>query len=320
VRGEDGSVERVVETKVHGDATPEQLAIREVNAGVYAFDGAALKDALERLTPDNAQGELYLPSTLELLDRVAAHPLDDPTLLLGVNDRADLARVRGLAQDRIHRRHMRAGVTIVDPASTLVDVSVAIGADTVVEPSSFLRGATTVGERCVVGPLTTLIDARLGDEVRVPHSYLVECEVRTGANVGPFAYLRPGALLRERAKAGTFVEIKNSDIGEGTKVPHLSYIGDADVGPNTNLGAATITSNYDGYRKHRTTIGADVRTSVDTTLVAPVTIGDGAYTGANSAITDDVPPGALGIARERQTNIEGYAERKKKREAPDTPS
>jgi bifunctional UDP-N-acetylglucosamine pyrophosphorylase / glucosamine-1-phosphate N-acetyltransferase len=228
--------------------------------------------------------------------------------------------VRALAQARIHRAHMRAGVTIVDPASTLVDATVAIGADTVIEPSSFLRGRTMIGAGCAVGPLTTLIDTTLGDHVRVPHSYLVECEVRAGASVGPFAYLRPGTLLRERAKAGTFVEIKNSDIGEGTKVPHLSYIGDADVGPNTNLGAATITANYDGTRKHRTTIGADVRTSVDTTLVAPVTIGDGAYVGANSAITEDVPPGALGIARERQTNIEGYAERKKKREAPDTPS
>jgi bifunctional UDP-N-acetylglucosamine pyrophosphorylase/glucosamine-1-phosphate N-acetyltransferase len=322
VRREDGSVERVVETKVEGDATAEQLAIREVNAGVYAFDGAALKSALERLTPDNAQGELYLPSTLELLDRVAAHRVDDPTLLLGINDRADLARVRALAQARIHRAHMRAGVTIVDPASTLIDVTVEVGADTVIEPSCFLHGRTTIGAGCAVGPLTTLIDSSLGDEVRVPHSYLVECEVRAGATVGPFAYLRPGTLMRERSKAGTFVEIKNSDIGEGTKVPHLSYIGDADVGPNTNLGAATITSNYDGFNKHRTTIGADVRTSVDTTLVAPVTVGDGAYTGANSAITEDVPPGALGIARERQTNIEGYVERKKKkqREAKDTPS
>jgi bifunctional UDP-N-acetylglucosamine pyrophosphorylase/glucosamine-1-phosphate N-acetyltransferase len=320
VRRDDGSVERVVETKVEGDATAEQLAIREVNAGVYAFDGAALRSALQRLTPDNAQGELYLPSTLELLDLVAAHPLDDPTLLLGVNDRADLARVRELAQARIHRTHMLAGVTVVDPASTLIDITVEIGADTVIEPSSFLRGSTRIGERCTVGPLTTLIDAKLGDEVRVPHSYLVECEVRANASVGPFAYLRPGALLRERAKAGTFVEIKNSDIGEGTKVPHLSYIGDADVGPNTNLGAATITANYDGTRKHRTTVGANVHTSVDTTLIAPVTIGDGATVGANSAITEDVPPGALGIARERQTNIEGYAERKKKREAKDTPS
>jgi len=315
-------VERVVETKVEGDATVEQLAIREVNAGVYAFDGSALKAALERLTPDNAQGELYLPSTLELLDRVAAHRVDDPTLLLGINDRADLARVRALAQARIHRAHMRAGVTIVDPASTLIDVTVEVGADTVIEPSCFLRGQTTIGGGCAVGPLTTLIDTSLGDEVRVLHSYLVECEVRAGGTVGPFAYLRPGTLMRERSKAGTFVEIKNSDIGEGTKVPHLSYIGDADVGPNTNLGAATITSNYDGFHKHRTTIGADVRTSVDTTLVAPVTVGDGAFTGANSAITEDVPPGALGIARPRQTNIEGYVERKKKqqREAKDTPS
>jgi bifunctional UDP-N-acetylglucosamine pyrophosphorylase / glucosamine-1-phosphate N-acetyltransferase len=319
VRNDDGSVARVVETKVAGDATAQELAIREVNAGVYAFDGAALKGALERLTPDNAQGELYLPSTLELLDRVAAHPLDDPTLLLGVNDRVDLARVRALAQARIHQAHMRAGVTIVDPAGTLVDVTVAIGADTVVEPSCFLRGQTNIGKGCTIGPLTTLIDTALGDEVRVPHSYLVECEVRAGASVGPFAYLRPGTLLRERSKAGTFVEIKNSDIGEGTKVPHLSYIGDADVGPNTNLGAATITANYDGARKHRTTVGANVRTSVDSTLVAPVTIGDGATVAANSAITEDVPPGALGIARERQTNIEGYAERKK-REAQDTPS
>jgi bifunctional UDP-N-acetylglucosamine pyrophosphorylase / glucosamine-1-phosphate N-acetyltransferase len=309
-----------VETKVAGDATADEHAIREVNAGVYAFDGAALRDGLERLTPDNAQGELYLTTVLELLDRVGAQRLDDPTLLLGVNDRADLARVRALAQERIHGAHMRAGVTIVDPASTLVDVTVAIGADTVIEPSCFLRGATTIGERCAVGPLTTLIDTTLGDEVRVPHSYLVECEVRAGASVGPFAYLRPGTLLRERSKAGTFVEIKNSDIGEATKVPHLSYIGDADVGPNTNLGAATITANYDGTRKHRTTIGADVRTSVDTTLVAPVTIGDGAVIGANSAITEDVPPGALGIARERQTNIEGYAERRRAREASDTPS
>jgi bifunctional UDP-N-acetylglucosamine pyrophosphorylase/glucosamine-1-phosphate N-acetyltransferase len=320
VRREDGSVLRVVETKVEGDATAEQLAIREVNAGVYAFDGPALKEALDRLTPDNAQGELYLPSTLELLDRVAAYPLDDPTLLLGINDRADLARVRALAQARIHRAHMRAGVTIVDPASTLIDVTVQVGADTVIEPFCFLRGQTVIGAGCAVGPLTTLIDTRLGDEVRVPHSYLVECEVRAAATVGPFAYLRPGTLLRERSKAGTFVEIKNSDIGEGTKVPHLSYIGDADVGPNTNLGAATITSNYDGFRKHRTTIGADVRTSVDTTLVAPVTVGDGAYTGANSAITEDVPPGALGIARPRQTNIDGYVERRKEREAKDTPS
>jgi bifunctional UDP-N-acetylglucosamine pyrophosphorylase/glucosamine-1-phosphate N-acetyltransferase len=320
IRRPDGSVARVVETKVAGDATAEELAIREVNAGLYAFDAAALKDALQRLTPDNAQGELYLPSTVDLLERVAAHTLEDPTVMLGVNDRAELARVRALAQARIHRAHMHAGVTIIDPASTLIDATVAIGPDTVVEPSSFLRGVTTIGERCTVGPLTTLIDTALGDEVRVLHSYLVECEVRDGAVIGPFAYLRPGTLMRERSKAGTFVEIKNSDIGEGTKVPHLSYLGDADVGPNTNIGAANVTANYDGTRKHRTTIGANVKTSVDTTFVAPVKVGDGAYTAANSAITDDVPPDALGIARPRQENIEGYAERKRAREAADAGS
>jgi bifunctional UDP-N-acetylglucosamine pyrophosphorylase/glucosamine-1-phosphate N-acetyltransferase len=320
VRRQDASVARVVETKSPGDATHHDLAIREVNAGVYAFDGAALKDALHRLTPDNAQGELYLPSTVELLDRVAAQPLDDPTAMLGVNDRVELARVRALAQARINAAHMRAGVTLVDPATTLIDVSVRIGEDTVIQPSTFLRGATTVGERCAIGPLTTVIDATIGDEVTILHSYLTSCEVRANATIGPFAYLRPGTLLRERAKAGTFVEIKNSDIGEGTKVPHLSYIGDADVGPGTNIGAANVTANYDGVNKHRTTIGADVHTSVDTTFVAPVTVGDGAYTAANSAITEDVPPGALGIARPRQTNIEGYAERKRKRDAPDTSS
>jgi bifunctional UDP-N-acetylglucosamine pyrophosphorylase/glucosamine-1-phosphate N-acetyltransferase len=316
VRDADGAVARVVETKRPGDATDNELAIAEVNAGVYAFEAAALLDALRRVGTDNAQGEIYLPAALAVLRqdgaRVAALAVDDPTLLLGVNDRVELARVRAIAQQRIHEAHMRAGVTIVDPATTTIDVDVRIGADTVIEPSTFLRGATTVGERCTVGPLTTAIDATLGDEVSVVHSYLTGCEVRAGATVGPFAYLRPGALLRERSKAGTFVEIKNSDIGEGTKVPHLSYVGDADVGPGTNLGAATITANYDGRNKHRTTIGANVRTSVDTTLVAPVTVGDEAYTGAGSVVTDDVPPGALAIARARQTNIDDYAERKRK--------
>jgi bifunctional UDP-N-acetylglucosamine pyrophosphorylase/glucosamine-1-phosphate N-acetyltransferase len=316
VRDGDGDVARVVETKRPGDATDDELAIAEVNAGVYAFDGERLLDALGRVGTDNAQGEVYLPAALALLRaggaRVAAVTVDDPSLLLGVNDRVELARVRRIAQQRIHEAHMRAGVTIVDPATTTIDVDVRVGADTVIEPSTFLRGATTVGERCTVGPLTTAIDATLADEVSVVHSYLNGCEVRAGATVGPFAYLRPGALLRERAKAGTFVEIKNSDIGVGTKVPHLSYVGDADVGPGTNLGAATITANYDGRKKHRTTIGANVRTSVDTTLVAPVTVGDDAYTGAGSVVTDDVPPGALAIARARQTNIDDYAARRRK--------
>lgn len=313
---DDGTVQGIVETKVAGDATPEQLAIREVNTGVYAFAGAALLAALERIEPANAQGEYYLPDALPLLraegGEIRAHLVEDFALTLGVNDRVDLARIRALAQQRIHDAHARAGVTIVDPASTLIDVGVTIGQDTVVEPASFLRGDTRVGERCVVGPLSTLIDSELGEEVTVAHSYLVEARVGARASVGPFAYLRPGADLHERAKAGTFVEIKNSVIGEGTKVPHLSYVGDADVGPGTNIGAGNITANYDGVRKHRTTIGAGVRTSVDTMFVAPVTVGDGAFTGAGSTITEDVPAGALGIARSRQTNVEGYAERGKR--------
>jgi bifunctional UDP-N-acetylglucosamine pyrophosphorylase/glucosamine-1-phosphate N-acetyltransferase len=316
VRDAGGGVERVVETKTPGDATPEELEINEVNSSIFAFDGDALRDALDKITTDNAQGELYLPDVLAVLrengQTVAAHVLDDPTLALGVNDRVQLAQVRQIAQRRIHDSHGRAGVTIVDPASTLIDVGVTIGEDTVVEPSSFLRGETRIGRGCSVGPLTTLIDSKLGDGVSLPHSYLVSCEVRDGATVGPFAYLRPGTLLRERAKAGTFVEIKNSDVGAGSKVPHLSYIGDADIGEDTNLGAATITANYDGVSKHRTTIGDRVHTGVDTTLVAPVTVNDDAYTGANSAITKNVPRGALAIARERQVNHEGYADRRRR--------
>jgi bifunctional UDP-N-acetylglucosamine pyrophosphorylase/glucosamine-1-phosphate N-acetyltransferase len=315
VRDGDGDVERVVETKKPGDATAAELAIDEVNSSIFAFDGDALREAITALTTDNAQGELYLPDVLPALraqgQTIAAHVLDDPDTALGVNDRVQLATVRAIAQRRIHDAHGRAGVTIVDPASTLIEVGVRIGEDTVVEPSSFLRGDTAIGAGCTVGPLTTLIDVTLRDDVKVPHSYLVSCEVRDGATVGPFAYLRPGTVLRERSKAGTFVEIKNSDVGRGTKVPHLSYIGDADIGEDTNLGAATITANYDGFQKHRTTIGSRVHTGVDTTLVAPVTVGDDAFTGANSAITKTVPDGALAIARERQTNHAGYAARKR---------
>ena len=318
IRASDGSVERVVETKTPGDATPEEEAIREVNTGVYAFAGGDLVEALGRLTSDNAQGELYLPDVLPLLRAdgklIAAHVVTDATLTLGVNSRVELARVRALAQARIQREHALAGVTIVDPQSTLVDAGVEIGRDTVIEPSTFLRGGTRIGERCTIGPLSTLIDTTVGDETRVVHSYLEGAELGSGVSVGPFAYLRPDARLRDRAKAGTFVEIKNSEIGEGTKVPHLSYIGDADVGAGSNVGAGTITANYDGANKHRTTIGSGVKVSVHTSFVAPVTVGDGAYTGAGSVITEDVPPGALGIARERQRNVEGYAERAPRKE------
>jgi bifunctional UDP-N-acetylglucosamine pyrophosphorylase/glucosamine-1-phosphate N-acetyltransferase len=223
--------------------------------------------------------------------------------------------VAAVAQRRINHGHMAAGVGIVDPAVAVIDADVSIGADTVIQPFSTVQGATTIGERSVIGPLSTVVDARVGNESKVVHSYVTGAEIGDRVSVGPFAYLRPGTVLREGSKAGTFVEIKNSDIGAGSKVPHLSYIGDADVGEGTNLGAATITANYDGFRKHRTTIGDRVRTSVDTTLVAPVTVGDEAYTAAGSVITKDVPEGALGVARERQTNIDGYAKRRAERAA-----
>lgn len=314
VRDAGGRVQRVVETKAAGDATAEELEIDEVNSSIYAFDGAALVAALARLRPDNAQRELYLPGVLPALvdagHAIAAHRLADPDEARGVNDRVQLAEVRAIAQRRIHADHGRAGVTIVDPGSTLIDVTVTIGEDTTIEPSSYLRGATRIGRGCRVGPLTTLIHATLHDAVTIPHSYVVSAEIDDEATVGPFAYLRPGTHLKAGSKAGTFVEIKNSIVGAGSKVPHLSYIGDADIGEHVNLGAATITANYDGVDKHRTTIGDRVHTGVDTTLVAPVTLGDDVFTGANSAITKDVPAGALAIARERQSNHEGYAARK----------
>jgi bifunctional UDP-N-acetylglucosamine pyrophosphorylase/glucosamine-1-phosphate N-acetyltransferase len=314
LRDENGDVQRIVETKEEGDATPEQLAIREVNTGVYAFDGGSLLAALGQVEPDNAQGELYLPDALPKLKaagkQIHGHVVTDATLMLQVNHRVELAQVTAIAQQRIHERHQRNGVTIVNPVSTLIDVDVQIGKDTVIEPSTFIRGATTIGEDCAVGPCTTLIDATLGDGVSVPHSYLVQATVEDFGTIGPFAYLRPDAHLHPNAKAGAFVEIKNSNIGKGTKVPHLSYIGDTDIGEKTNIGAGNITANYDGKSKHRTTIGSNVRTSVDTAFVAPVEVGDNAYTGAGSVITEDVPPGALGIARARQKNITDYAERR----------
>jgi len=294
VRDPDGEVQRVVETKREGDSTQAEREIREINTGIFVFAAGPLRQVLPRLNAENAQGELYLPQVLEELRaegaRVTGHVLEDERLVLGVNDRVGLAVVRALAQAAIHERHMLAGVTIVDPATTVIDADVTIGTDTVIEPFTTVRGRSAIGARCTVR-----------------HSYLLDCRLEDGVVVGPFAYLRPGALLREGAKVGTYVEVKNSEIGAGAKIPHLSYIGDADVGAASNLGAATITANYDGRNKHRTTVGAGVRTGVDTTLVAPVTIGDGAYTAAGSVITEDIPPGALGIARERQVNKEGYA-------------
>jgi bifunctional UDP-N-acetylglucosamine pyrophosphorylase/glucosamine-1-phosphate N-acetyltransferase len=323
VRAPDGTVERVVETKAPGDATELELRIREISTGIYAFEGAALLAALDEVRSDNAQGELYLPDVLPIMRArersVLAYEIDDASEL-GINDRVGLAKVRAVAQQRIHEQHMLAGVTIVDPATTVIDVDVRIGQDTVIAPFSSLHGATEIGGGAHVGPLSTLIDTRVGDGASIVHSYLKGADVGDGVSVGPFAYLRPGAVLRAGSKAGTFVEIKNSDIGAGTKVPHLSYIGDTDIGEGTNIGAGTITANYDGKNKSRTSIGSGAFVSVDTMFVAPVSLGDGAYTAAGSVITDDVPPGALGIARARQKNIDGYTERRKQRDSGSRPA
>jgi bifunctional UDP-N-acetylglucosamine pyrophosphorylase / glucosamine-1-phosphate N-acetyltransferase len=311
VRGVDGSVERIAETKYPDRVPPEILDIREINLGTYAFEGSELVRALDRVQP--VDGELQLTDTVPVLagssGRVTTWETHHVPSALGVNSRVELMDAERLAQRRLMEEHARAGVTFLSPETTSIDAAVEIGEDTTIGPGVTLQGGTKVGRGCEVGPQSTLIDAALGDRVRVPHSYLLECEVRDEASIGPFAYLRPGTVVHENAKVGTFVEVKNSEIGRGAKVPHLSYIGDADVGEESNLGASTITANYDGRRKHRTKLGKRVKTSVHTSLVAPLSVGDGAYTGAGSAITEDIPEGALGIARPRQSNIEGYAER-----------
>jgi bifunctional UDP-N-acetylglucosamine pyrophosphorylase / glucosamine-1-phosphate N-acetyltransferase len=314
VRDDDGDIEAIVETKDPAGVDPKVLDINEINTGTYAFAAEPLVEALDNLRDDNSAGEYYLGDVLPFLrehgHRVVAHRASDPNVNLGVNNRADLAVVAAEARRKINDRHMRAGVTIVDPASTWIDADVEIAADATIEPGTALRGATRIGADTIIGPHSTLIDSTVGEQARVIHSYLQDADVGNMVSVGPFAYLRPGAVLETGAKAGTFVEIKNSTVGEKAKVPHLAYVGDADIGANANVGAGSITANYDGRDKHRTKIGEGARISVNTSLVAPVTVGDGAYTGAGSVIREEVPDGALGVSSNEQRNIEGYADRR----------
>lgn len=311
LRDADGRVTRIVEDR---DASEEEKKICEVNAGVYVFEAPALWEALAEVGSDNDQGEMYLTDVVEILagkgQAVLGFTVDDPSVVMGVNSRADLAAAADVMRQRILKRHMLDGVTIVDPATTYVDGGVRIGRDTTLLPMTLLSGDTVIGEDCTIGPSSTVIDSNIDDGVKLVSSYVTGADIAAGCNVGPFAYLRPGARLDPGAKAGTFVEIKNSVIGEGAKVPHLSYVGDAEVGAGTNIGAGNITANYDGMSKHRTSIGKGVHTGADTVFVAPVKVGDGAMTGAGSVITKDVESGALGISRAEQRNIEGYAERK----------
>ena len=312
LRTQDREVIGIVE---QADATPSQLAITEVNAGVYAFDITALRSALSRLRSDNAQQEQYLTDVMSIVRSdghvVRAKHVYDSMLVAGVNDRVQLAELAAELNRRIVAAHQRAGVTVIDPATTWVDVDVTIGRDTVVHPGTQLLGATRIGGRCQIGPDTTLTDVTVGDEAVVVRTHGGQSAIGAGAAVGPFAYLRPGTTLGADGKLGAFVETKNSTIGAGTKVPHLTYVGDADIGEHSNIGASSVFVNYDGENKSRTTIGSHVRTGSDTMFVAPVSIGDGAYTGAGTVVRDDVPPGALAVSAGPQRNIEGWVESKR---------
>ncbi|MGX9787535.1 bifunctional UDP-N-acetylglucosamine diphosphorylase/glucosamine-1-phosphate N-acetyltransferase GlmU [Mycobacterium sp. MMS18-G62] len=312
LRTQDGAVIGIVE---QADATRQQHAITEVNAGVYAFDIAALRSALSRLRSDNAQQELYLTDVIAIVRSdghiVRAHHIDDSALVAGVNDRVQLAELGAELNRRIVAAHQRAGVTIVDPATTWIDVDVTIGRDTVIHPGTQLLGTTRIGGLCQIGPDTTLTDVVVGDKAAVVRTHGGQSTIGDGAAVGPFAYLRPGTVLGADGKLGAFVETKNSTIGAGTKVPHLTYVGDADIGEHSNIGASSVFVNYDGENKNRTTIGSHVRTGSDTMFVAPVNVGDGAYTGAGTVVREDVPPGALAISAGPQRNIEGWVSRKR---------
>lgn len=309
IRAGDGTVARIVEAR---DATPDELRIGEFNAGLYVFERGALEAALAGLQAHNAQGELYLTDAVAAMDGGAgAVVAADAREVFGVNTRIDLAECEAVIQDRLRRELMLAGVSMPDPTRVYVDADVTVGEDSVLHPGTQLRGHTAVGAGCVVGPDVVATDTEIGDGTAVSSAHMIRSRVGKKCQIGPFAYLRPDTVLADGVKVGTYVELKNTQIGEGSKVPHLSYLGDATVGERSNVGAGNITANYDGANKHRTEIGDDAFTSCDCVLVAPVRIGDGAWTGAGSIITEDVPDGALGIARARQRNIDGWAERRK---------
>ena len=312
IRGEAGDVVAIVEEK---DATDEQRKVREVNSGVFAFDGAVLRDALERVTPDNAQGEFYITDVLGIARgdglRVTALTAPDARELAGVNDRVQLAEAGKELNRRLVEKAMRNGATVIDPATTWIGVEVEIGRDVVIHPNTQLWGSTVIGDGAEIGPDTTLTDMEVGARATVVRTQGELGIIGEDATVGPFTYIRPGTELGAGGKLGGFVEAKNATIGEGSKVPHLTYIGDATVGKHSNIGASSVFANYDGINKHHTTIGDYCRTGSDTMFVAPVTIGDGAYTGAGTVVTENVPPGALAIKEGRQRNIEGWVENRR---------
>lgn len=316
VRDPDGEVTAVIE---ESDADDLQRTIHEINAGIYTFDIAAIRDALSRISTTNAQGEEYLTDAVAMLvreGRGVGTYTGSAVETLGCNDRAELARLGTLLRDRVLRHWMSAGVTIVDPASTWVDVTVELDIDVVLRPGVQLHGTTSVASGAEIGPDCTLTDTSVASGARVIRTHSDGATIGESVQVGPFAYLRPGTILRRKSKVGTFVELKGSELGEGSKVPHLSYVGDATIGTQTNIGAATVFVNYDGVAKHRSVIGDHCRTGSDNMFVAPVNVGDGAYTGAGAVVRHDVPAGALAFTAGEQKIVEGWVERKR----PGTPA
>lgn len=307
VRDERGAFRRIVEQK---DATDEERGIAEINAGIYAFGASALRDQLANLTTDNAQGEKYLTDVIQHLreagSEVEAVPVSEPWLVAGINDRAQLSETAARLNALIVRGWQLNGVTIEDPATTWIDLDVTIQPDVTIRPGTQLKGATVIATGAVVGPDTTLVDCEVGENAEVKRTDATLSVIGAGASVGPFAYLRPGTVLGTDGKIGTFVETKNARIGTGSKVPHLSYVGDATIGEHSNIGAGSIFANYDGVRKHHSDVGSHVKTGSHGVFVAPVRIGDGAYTGAGTVVRKDIPAGALGVNVAPQRNIEGW--------------
>jgi bifunctional UDP-N-acetylglucosamine pyrophosphorylase/glucosamine-1-phosphate N-acetyltransferase len=310
VRGSDGSVEKIVE---HRDATPEERAIKEWNPSIYCFQSQSLFAALQEVRSDNTQGEFYLTDVIGILrqhsQRVEAIPLPDSSEALGVNTRVELANVAAILRQRILHRLMLSGVTITDPATTYVDLDVQVGQDTTLEPQTFLHGQTVIGEGCTIGPFTRICDSLIGDNSVVVSSQIVRSQIGNGVRIGPFANVRPGCKLADHVKIGDFVELKNATLAERVSASHLSYIGDAEVGEETNIGAGVVTCNYDGIQKHRTIIGKRAFIGTHTTLIAPVSVGDGAFIAAGSPINQDVPEDSLAIAREKMSIKPDWAKR-----------
>lgn len=303
VRGADGSVLKIVE---HKDATDEERAINEINSGMYVFDSAALADALGKLTPNNAQGEYYLTDTLSILrgegKKIGGYTIADNDEIRGINNRVQLYEAESIMQERINKKHMLNGVTIINPSSVMISAEAEIGQDTVIAANVMIMGNTKIGENCVIEMNSKLENAVLGDNVKVTGSVILNSEIGEGTSVGPFAYVRPGNKIGKNVRVGDFVELKNNVIDDDTKISHLTYLGDSDIGKNVNFGCGTVTCNYDGKDKFRSAIGDNVFVGCNTNFVSPVNVGDNVYIAAGSTITDDIPDGSLSIARARQVN------------------